>query len=494
MALLSCSLIALIHRDTIASLVQQWLEQETYSHGFLVAPTSAWLIWRRRADLRAVDHRPDWPVGALVVLAGLAWTVGAVANANSPMQFSLIASFIAAIVMVVGRDAARKVAFALAFLLFAVPFGDFLVAPMMAHTADFTVWALQRTGIPVWREGLDFVVPTGKWSVVAACSGLRYVIASVTVGSLFAYLNYHSTPRRLAFVALSLVVPVIANWLRAYGIVMLGHLSDMKLAAGVDHLIYGWIFFGFVMIALFAIGSRWQDAPTPHEVRATSASSPSKSTGRADRSAQAAALAVALTLPWPMLAKSLGDVPPQLPALATIAHGLGARFATSPPSHWQPAFQGFRQARRFAVVPLDDQAPVEAFIAAYGDQGEGSEMIAHANAVVRPGTPGAQVLWRRDVDRPIGAASLDTLPVKEWRIRIGTADYLAWHWYAIGTHLTANDYLGKLWTAWSRLRRHGDGSMVAVLATRIGPGGEKAARKRLGMVGGPIAAQVAESH
>ncbi|MEZ5730092.1 MAG: archaeosortase/exosortase family protein [Burkholderiaceae bacterium] len=90
-----------------------------------VAPTSAWLIWRRRADLRAVDHRPDWPVGALVVLAGLAWTVGAVANANSPMQFSLIASFIAAIVMVVGRDAARKVAFALAFLLFAVPFGDF---------------------------------------------------------------------------------------------------------------------------------------------------------------------------------------------------------------------------------------------------------------------------------------------------------------------------------------------------------------------------------
>ncbi|MEZ5730090.1 MAG: exosortase-associated EpsI family protein [Burkholderiaceae bacterium] len=64
----------------------------------------------------------------------------------------------------------------------------------------------------------------------------------------------------------------------------------------------------------------------------------------------------------------------------------------------------------------------------------------------------------------------------------------------IGTHLTANDYLGKLWTAWSRLRRHGDGSMVAVLATRIGPGGEKAAQKRLGMVGGPIAAQVAESH
>ncbi len=40
---------------------------------------------------------------------------------------------------------------------------------------------------------------------------------------------------------------------------MLGHLSDNRLAVGVDHLIYGWLFFGLVMLLLFWIGARWRE-------------------------------------------------------------------------------------------------------------------------------------------------------------------------------------------------------------------------------------------
>ena len=54
---------------------------------------------------------------------------------------------------------------------------------------------------------------------------MRYLIASFMVGTLFAYLNYRSTRRRLLFVGVSIVVPIVANWLRAYMIVMIGHLS-----------------------------------------------------------------------------------------------------------------------------------------------------------------------------------------------------------------------------------------------------------------------------
>ncbi len=72
-------------------------------------------------------------------------------------------------------------------------------------------------------------------------------------------MTYRSLARRIAFVALSLIVPIFANGIRAYLIVMTGHLSDMSLAVGVDHLIYGWIFFGFVMMLLFWIGSIWRE-------------------------------------------------------------------------------------------------------------------------------------------------------------------------------------------------------------------------------------------
>ena len=102
--------------------------------------------------------------------------------------------------------------------------------------------------------------------MVEACSGIRYLIASMTLGTLYAYLNYDSTQRRLLFIALSAIVPIVANGLRAFLIVMIGHHSDMKLATGVDHLVYGWLFFGVVMFFLFSLGALFsepQDSTRP---------------------------------------------------------------------------------------------------------------------------------------------------------------------------------------------------------------------------------------
>src|SRR5207302_5055454 len=111
-------------------------------------------------------------------------------------QFALAFMLQAAIVTVVGLQAARVLAFALAFLLFAVPSGEFLVPTLMDWTADFTVSALRLSGVPVYREANHFIIPSGVWSVVEACSGIRYIIASVMVGTIFAAVAYRSTRRR----------------------------------------------------------------------------------------------------------------------------------------------------------------------------------------------------------------------------------------------------------------------------------------------------------
>ena len=60
-----------------------------------------------------------------------------------------------------------------------------------------------------------------------------------------------------------MVVPIIANGMRAYMIVMIGHLSGMKLATGVDRLIYGWLFFGLRMFIMFWIGRYWREDELP---------------------------------------------------------------------------------------------------------------------------------------------------------------------------------------------------------------------------------------
>ncbi|MDE2275123.1 MAG: exosortase A, partial [Burkholderiales bacterium] len=255
--------ILLLYGRSLAGMVEIWWRSETFAHAFLVLPISLWLAWRQRARLREIAPRPSpWLILALAALAAF-WLLSDLATVNVASQFALVAMLVLAVPCVLGLEVAWALLFPLLFLFFMVPFGEFLLPTLMQHTADFTVWALRATGIPVYREGQTFVIPSGTWSVVEACSGIRYLIASLMVGALFAYLNYRSWQRRAAFMAVATVVPIVANWLRAYMIVMLGDLSGNRIAVGVDHLIYGWLFFGIVITIMFLIGSRWSEPEAP---------------------------------------------------------------------------------------------------------------------------------------------------------------------------------------------------------------------------------------
>ena len=243
------------------SMVGIWSRSDTFAHGYLIFPAVLWLIWRRRFDCLVLQPRPWWPALAGLLLLLPAWLVVRLAHVSAAEHFAIVALLVLLVPLIFGRAVAMRLLFPLSFSFFAVPFGEFLLPVLMNSTADFTVAALRATGIPVYREGLEFVIPSGHWSVVEACSGIRYLIASFMVGTLFAYINYRSAWRRGIFVLVSLVVPLIANWLRAYMIVMIGHLSGNELATGVDHIIYGWVFFGLVMMLLYMVGIRYVDAP-----------------------------------------------------------------------------------------------------------------------------------------------------------------------------------------------------------------------------------------
>jgi exosortase A len=251
--------IGLLYRDTASTMVGIWLRSDTFAHCLLVLPISLWLIWRQRKRLAGLTPGAQpWVLLALLAVAAF-WLLADLVVVNAATQFAFVALLVLAVPAVLGFEVTRAILFPLLFLFFAVPFGEFALPTLMESTADFVVFALQLTGIPVYREGQHFVIPSGSWSVIDECSGVRYVMASFMVGSLFAYLNYRSLKRRVVFMLVSLVVPVVANWLRAYMIVMLAHLSGNKLAVGVDHILYGWVFFGIIILVMFMIGSRWSE-------------------------------------------------------------------------------------------------------------------------------------------------------------------------------------------------------------------------------------------
>lgn len=276
--LLLIAAVLLIFRDTGAAMVAIWIRSSTFAHAFLVPPIVVWLVWRQRDVLAVLQPRPEpWlllPIAATCLL----WLLGELIGVNAATQFALVTLLVLSVPAFFGIEVTRALLFPLLFLFFAVPFGEFTVPTLVEWTANFTVLALQWSGVPVFREGNQFVISTGSWSVVEACSGVRYLIASFMVGTLFAYLNFQSARRRALFMLVSLLVPIVANWFRAYLIVMLGHLSSNRLAAGVDHIIYGWVFFGLVIGIMFLVGARWaqveQLAPRKTAALATDPTSP----------------------------------------------------------------------------------------------------------------------------------------------------------------------------------------------------------------------------
>ena len=473
------AVILTVYRETALAMVTIWYRSETFTHGFVVLPIVLWLVWRRRALVARLMPSPSpW---LLMAFAGLAlmWLLGDLVAVNSVTQLAMVAMMVASVPAVLGFSVAAAIAFPLAFMFFAVPIGEFIMPQLMDWTADFTVLALRLSGIPVYREGLNFVIPTGNWSVVEACSGVRYLIASLTVGTLYAYLNYQSTRRRLLFVLVSILVPVVANWLRAYMIVMLGHLSGNTIAVGADHLLYGWVFFGVVILLMFMIGARWSE---PEYGLATSdtARPVSNASGRPSSTAGfwLMALLFAAIAAMPMLAKHMLD-----PAAGDDAPQLVLPNTNLPP--WQAADAGaigFKphflnpSAESNRLYANGDQA-VGVYLAFYRGQNYERKLVTSTNVLV----PSGDKAWSQ-VEH--GAASVDvggglrSVRFAELR-RMGAAPataperLLAWQIYWIHGHLTSSDYLAKVYSAAYQLLGRGDDSAVVVFYTPV-RGGEDA--------------------
>jgi exosortase A len=453
--------------STGAAMVAIWSRSETFAHGFAVAPIAAWLIWRERAEVAALAPRPSWWILAPMAAVGAGWMLGELGAVNALSQFSFVALIVLAVPAVLGTSVARAIAFPLAFLFFAVPFGEFMMPQLMEWTADFTVKALQLTGIPVFREGQTFLIPSGRWSVVEACSGVRYLIASVVVGTLYAYLSYRSLKRRLVFTAFSILLPIVANWIRAYLIVMIGHLSGNTLAVGIDHLIYGWIFFGFVILLMFWIGARWHDDVEAPVARPPAPASPLTIASPGEFLLVGAMVAV-VTAVWPLgyagIERDVATSPPTLPTLGAAGDWSAS---SAQLADWRPRFRS--PSSELQQMFARDGARAGVYIGYYRNQNAVRKLVSSDNVLV----PSDDPVWAR-VSSGRRSLVVDGQPVEAGtavlRDRSGET-LVAWRWYWIDGRLTSSEPLAKAYTALSRLMGHGDDGAVVVVYARNGQPG-----------------------
>jgi len=498
-------LLVLLFWSTATSIVGIWSASETFTHGYFVIPVFLWLVWRQSDVLAELQIQPD--ILALVPLigAGALWLLCKLAGIQAGEHMAFVLILIFALWAAMGRAMARQLKFPLAFLTFLAPVGEELVPQLMEITADMTVWAIRQTSIPIYREGLFFSLPSGNWSVVEACSGIRYLISSTVLGALYAYLSFNSMRIRIGFVVMAIAVPILANSMRAFMIVMLGHFSGNKIATGVDHLVYGWLFFGIVMFALFSIGGwlkKYDTVPPKdtgnkktddHEGTTTFDSETTLATRISVEHASARYLTKLPTLvviatiiaAWPLwfAATAFGNTSIKSQPLAAYAlpDGLiiddSVRPLVSTASAWQPRNYGhdFRvEANYSGIESKNGILPTVRTIAfVYQDQRQGKEMVSTRNALVAS----TDDPWRltsstvktieptQHSNGDSESISTNTISIKESVIQSTTQKLIVWQWYRIGNTRTSNALVAKLTEVRNKLLIKDAISTAYILAT-----------------------------
>lgn len=309
-------LLGLLFNREVVAAVQTWIDSTAYNHCFLVIPIAAYLLWERKAEL--VNIAPD-PMPAAVVLGipvALVWLAAERLGIMEGRQLAVLTLLQLLFLVVLGRRLYWAASGPLLYLYFLVPFGDFLTPKLQDITTWFVRHGLAVLHIPAYIDGYIIEIPQGTFFVAEACAGLRFLIASLAFGCLYALMMYRSPVRRIVFIVASIIVPIIANGFRALGIVSLGYVLGSAQAAATDHVLYGWMFFSIVILLLIALGLPFREDTLPVGPPPPTSPRPPMSLGRGF---SAVALVMVLAAIGPGLTAALAQVgrsvtvPPAIP-------------------------------------------------------------------------------------------------------------------------------------------------------------------------------------
>jgi len=457
----SVAIVALliVYFPTTSSIIEIWNRSETYTHGYLILPISIWLLWRNKHYFAGLKVTPSYAAFPLMLIASFLWFIAYSVDIQVVQQLMLVAMIPLLVLAIMGWSIAKTAAFPLLFLFFAVPMGEDLVPPLIDFTADFTVSMVQLTGIPIYREGTYFQLPSGNWSVVEACSGVRYLIASVTLGFLYSYLTYTSYIKRTIFIILSIIVPIIANGLRAFMIVMIGHFSDMELAVGVDHLIYGWIFFGVVIAILFYVGSFFRD---DEEVEIEKIEVKHKENTFTEKGAffKVSVFVFIISLVFPLYAYQenkdvvYSNINLQVPNI--VSWQKKSELMTE----WVPNYSGFDEVVKQSYSKNKDEFFL--YIGFFAKQRSNAQLITSTNKINSPKDKKWKGARQGTLDLHLDEKKITVEIHKVWS---KNQELLALHYYYIDQSVESNKYLAKLKEVSAKLISGKNRAALVVMAT-----------------------------
>ncbi len=374
-------LFLLFWRDA-ADMGAIWWNSSTFNHCMLIPPILVWLVVQRRELLAELKPQPWTPALLYVAVGAGGWLVGDAAGLAVARQLGLIIMLQGAVATSLGPNVTRGLLFPLFYMFFLVPIGEEAVPALQTLTAKMCMVLLGWTGIPAHINGIFITTPAGLFRVAEACSGVKFLIAMVAYGALVANLCFKSWPRRIAFLAVCVVVPILANGLRAFGTIYIAHHQGIEFAASFDHVFYGWIFFGIVIALVMGVSWRFFDKRADEPAfNPASLQSPVSMTTTTLRAVIGILLVAAVPFGWLTYVSAKSSPVPSRIMLPVVKGWQVVPYA--PTVQWTPRFD---RASHYLSGRYRNVAGQEAdlFVVVYDRQTEGRELVGYGQGSIDP--------------------------------------------------------------------------------------------------------------
>ncbi|WP_421855210.1 exosortase A [Novosphingobium sp.] len=475
--------LIVLFRGDWRDMAWQWWDSSTYNHILLIPPILGWLAMQRAAETAPIVPRAWWPGLFVVGGAVFLWVLGDFAGLNLARQLAAVVMLQGAALLLLGPRVAAAQLFPLGYMLTLVPFGDELIPFLQTITAKLTMVLLALSHLPATIDGVFISTRFGYFEVAEACSGVKFLIAMFAYGVLVSNVCFASWRRRAGFMALSLVVPVLANGVRAWGTIYIASWRGIEFAASFDHIFYGWVFFALVMMLVMAVGWRFFDRKIDAPLVDGAAIAASPLLARLERMALPAPAALggiaALALAGLAWSAAASRIAAPMPDLITLPAVPGWHIDDgSPRAEWHPLHTGadHRLVTRYAdgkghVVDLS--------FGLYASQGDGKEAGGFGQGALPLGSRWA---WE-EPGTAFADAKSDVIQAP------GPVHRLAVTWLRTGDLLTGSNTRLKLANMEDRLLLRPRATMTLILSAEAGehvPPPDESIRSFLAAIG-PIA-------
>lgn len=246
----------LLYSKTISWLGSRWYNDEDYSHGPLIPLVSGYLIWIKRDKLKQIELSTNMAGLYLLVVSLLIHIFSIRAEVSFTSAYSLILSIAGIVLYFFGRNLFNEVIFPICYLVFMVPFFQFIIDPLSNKLKLFSAYLsaeiIDFAGIPVYRDGVMLHLATGSLEVANPCSGIRSIISLLALGTIFSYFSTTTMTNRIMLVCSTIPLAVVGNLAR---IVFSGVMTNagIDVTTGFIHTLTGLIVFAVAFAGLIGV-------------------------------------------------------------------------------------------------------------------------------------------------------------------------------------------------------------------------------------------------